>query len=259
MDLHVYESGPASAPAILFLHGSPLSGSMWRPQMTGLGEFHCLAPDLPEHGQSAEVRPFEMADAVRRLADVVRSLAEGGRAHVVGLSFGGVVAQALMVHAPEVVDHAILSGTAARMGKALQMLLRVTLSLNRPLLSWLRPEQLAALVRFQFGLSHTYDAMLARDLSVIPPARLTHFLMDAYTRIETPTEAQGPILVAVGQKETPISRMMARQLIAEIAGARGVMVPRVGHAWNLEAPDLFCRMVRAWVMDRALPAGLEEL
>ena len=259
MDLHVYEAGPASAPAILFLHGSPLSGAMWRPQMMSLSEFHCLAPDLPEHGQSAGVGPFEMTDTVRRLADIIRSRTKCGRAHVVGLSFGGVVAQALMVHAPAVVDHAILSGTAARMSKALQTLLRVTLALNRPLLSWLRPEQLAALVRFQFGLSSDYDAMVARDLAVIPPARLSHFVMDSYTRIETPTEARVPLLVAVGQKETPLARMMARQLIAEIAGARGVMAPRVGHAWNLEAPELFSAMVRAWVMDRALPAGLEEL
>jgi pimeloyl-ACP methyl ester carboxylesterase len=259
MDLHVYESGSASAPAILFLHGSPLSGAMWRLQMAGLSEFHCLAPDLPEHGQSVGVGPFEMGDTVRRLADMVRSLTTSGRAHVVGLSFGGVVAQALMVHAPAVVDHVILSGTAARMGKALQMLLRLSLALNRPVLSWLRPEQLAALVRFQFGLSPAYDAMVARDLAVIPAARLVHFVMDTYTRIETPTEARVPVLVAVGQKETPIARMMARQLIAEIAGARGVMAPRVGHAWNLEAPELFTAMVRAWVMDRALPVGLEEL
>jgi pimeloyl-ACP methyl ester carboxylesterase len=259
MDLHVYESGPASAPAILFLHGSPLSGAMWRPQMAGLSEFHCLAPDLPEHGQSAGVGPFEMADTVRRLVDIIRSLTKGGRAHVVGLSFGGVVAQALMVHAPAVVDHAVLSGTAARMGKALQALLRVTLAANRPLLSWLRPEQLAALVRFQFGLPPDYDAMVARDLAVMPAARMVRFVMDTYTRIETPTEARVPVLVAVGQKETAIARMMARQLVAEIAGARGVMAPQLGHAWNLQAPDLFCDMVRAWVMDRALPAGLEAL
>jgi pimeloyl-ACP methyl ester carboxylesterase len=259
MDLHVYESGPAGAPAILFLHGSPLSGTMWRPQMAGLSEFHCLAPDLPEHGQSAGVGPFEMMDTVKRLAEVVRSLTKSGRAHVVGLSFGGVVAQALMVHEPAVVDHVVLSGTAARMGKGLQALFRVTLALNRPLLSWLRPDQLAALVRFQFGLPVAYELMVARDVSLVPAARLVRFLIDSYTRIETPVEARVPVLVAVGQKETPLARMMARQLIAEIVGSRGVMAPGVGHAWNLESPELFCDMVRAWVMDRALPEGLAEL
>lgn len=259
MDLHVYESGPAGAPAIVFLHGSPLSGAMWRPQMAGLSEFHCLAPDLPEHGLSSSIGPFETADVVSRLVDVIRSLTAAGRAHVVGHALGGVVAQALMVRAPEVVDHTVLTGTAARMGKALQALLRVTLALNRPLLAWLRPEQLAALVRFQFRLPRVYGAMVARDMSMMSAERLVRFATATYTQIETPSEARAPVLVAVGQKETPIAKTMARQLVAEIAGARGVAVPGVGHMWNLEAPDLFCGMIRAWVMDRALPAALVAL
>ena len=45
--LYLYEAGDATAPAILFLHGSPLSGRMWLPQLERLAEFHCLAPDLP--------------------------------------------------------------------------------------------------------------------------------------------------------------------------------------------------------------------
>ena len=51
--MHLYESGDPAAPAILFLHGSPLSGRMWQPQLDSLTEFHCLAPDLPGHGLSA--------------------------------------------------------------------------------------------------------------------------------------------------------------------------------------------------------------
>ena len=113
--LHVYESGHSGQPLLLFLHGSPLSGRMWLPQLERLTEFHSLAPDLPEHGRSSQVRPFSMGDAVRRLADVVRQAAPDGRAHVIGLSFGGVVAQALMVQQPDLVDHAILTGTSARM------------------------------------------------------------------------------------------------------------------------------------------------
>jgi pimeloyl-ACP methyl ester carboxylesterase len=90
--LHVYESGAVGAPVLLFLHGSPLSGRMWLPQLEVLAEFHCLAPDLPEHGLSQAVRPFSMDDCVRRLGSLVREAAPGGRTYVVGLSFGGVVA-----------------------------------------------------------------------------------------------------------------------------------------------------------------------
>src|SRR5436190_696195 len=41
------------------------------------------------------------------------------------------------------------------------------------------------------------------------------------------------------QKETVVAKHAARQLSKQIEGARGVMIPGVGHAWNLEVPDLF--------------------
>ena len=49
------------------------------PQLERLGEFHCLAPDLPEHGQSQAVAPFSMEDTVRRFAAIVRGPAASWR------------------------------------------------------------------------------------------------------------------------------------------------------------------------------------
>jgi pimeloyl-ACP methyl ester carboxylesterase len=51
--LYVRETGPHANPASLGLHGSSLSGRMWEPQLEHLPDFHCLAPDLPGHGQHA--------------------------------------------------------------------------------------------------------------------------------------------------------------------------------------------------------------
>jgi hypothetical protein len=39
----------------------------------------------------------------------------------------------------------------------------------------------------------------------------------------------------------------------EIEGAKGMMDPGVGHAWNLEAPDLFTQTVRSWISEAPLP------
>ena len=111
--MHLYESGDPAAPAILFLHGSPLSGRMWQPQLDSLTEFHCLAPDLPGHGLSSTTGALPMDDLVRELAELIKSKSHSGKAHVVGHSYGGVVAQALISGAPEVVESAILSGTSA--------------------------------------------------------------------------------------------------------------------------------------------------
>jgi pimeloyl-ACP methyl ester carboxylesterase len=70
---------------------------------------------------------------------------------------------------------------------------------------------------------------------------------------------QTPVLVVVGQKETVVAQHAEQQLSKEIERARGVMVPGVGHAWNLEAPDLFTRTVRAWIKDAPLPKELVAL
>ncbi len=257
--LHFYESGTKDLPAILFLHGSPLSGRMWLPQLERLNDFHCLAPDLPEHGQSAQVGPFDMQDAVRRLVDLIQASSPDGKAHVVGLSFGGVVAQALMVQAPDAIDHVILSGTAARLGKILLRLLRMQIDLNRPILRRLSPRRVAALVRWQFGIPAEYNTMLGEDMLKVPPESMARFLLATYASIETPTQARSPVLVVVGQKETPVARWFARKLQKTISGAKGVVVPGLGHVWNLQAPDLFADAVRAWVTDRPLPPSFRPL
>ena len=106
MSLSVREAGPVAAPAVLFLHGLGLSGAMWQPQFERLADFyHCLAPDLPECGNSAAIGPFTLKDAAGRVASVIRERVPGGCAHVVGLSLGGAVALQMLRDEPQVVDH----------------------------------------------------------------------------------------------------------------------------------------------------------
>lgn len=80
----------------MFLHGLGLSGAMWQPQFQCLPDYYCLAPDLPEHGNSANIGPFSLKDASRRMADVIRQSTSTGCAHVVGLSMGGAVAMRML-------------------------------------------------------------------------------------------------------------------------------------------------------------------
>jgi pimeloyl-ACP methyl ester carboxylesterase len=258
-ELHVYETGTRDQPAILFLHGSPLSGRMWQPQLDALKEFHCLAPDLPEHGRSAAIAPFDMKDTVQRLAALIKAASPTGRAHVVGLSFGGVVAQALLDQAPEVVDHVILSGTSARGGKTFLAILKFYLAVNKPFLALLPPGWIAALFNWQFGIPKQYTPMLAEDVRVIKGEALSRLVYTTYAGIVTPPAPRSPVLVAVGQKETPAAKIMARRLHAAIAGSKGVVAPGGTHVWNLQQPELFNATVRAWVRDEELPKELLAL
>ena len=67
--LYVHEAGDSGAPPIVFLHGGGLSGRMWQPQLDALTDFHCLAPDLPEHGRSGSV-PFTLPGAAAAVAAI---------------------------------------------------------------------------------------------------------------------------------------------------------------------------------------------
>ena len=56
MTLSLREAGPADAPGLVFLHGLWVSSAMWQPQIERLShDYHCLAPDLPEHGKSTGI------------------------------------------------------------------------------------------------------------------------------------------------------------------------------------------------------------
>ncbi|REK89503.1 alpha/beta hydrolase [Streptomyces inhibens] len=72
---------------IVFVHGTRVSGTMWRPVRERIGDRHpTAAPDLPGHGARRGER-FTMSGAVDAVAEAIDEL--GGRALVVGLSLGG--------------------------------------------------------------------------------------------------------------------------------------------------------------------------
>ena len=254
MSLYVREAGPAGAPAIIFLHGGGLSSAMWQPQLERLQDYHCLAPDLPEQGNSANIGPFTFADVARFVAELICERVPNGRAHIVGLSIGGAVALRLLCDAPEVIDHVMVSGTSTRINPTLAMLMRV----NEPFMRYLSPEQQTHLMLRQFHIPSEYRDLVLEGVRACKPEANTHFSKEL-TKMVLPQKVQVPVLVVVGQKETIVARHAAQHLCQEIEGARGVMVPSVGHAWNLEAPDLFTRTVRAWITESPLPQELVAL
>jgi pimeloyl-ACP methyl ester carboxylesterase len=77
--------------------------------------------------------------------------------------------------------------------------------------------------------------------------------------VEESGPSPAPVLIVVGEKETFVAKQHARKLVRAIPGARGLLVSTVGHVWNLQAPDLFTDMLRAWITDSPLPPSLQPL
>jgi pimeloyl-ACP methyl ester carboxylesterase len=252
--LFLRESGDQNRPAIVFLHGGGLSSRQWQPQLETLSaDFYCLAPDLPEQGKSFAVRPFTLQDSARMTAEIIREKVPNKKAHVVGLSLGGAVTLELIRTAPEVVERAMVTGTTAGLGAFLGWI-----TMNSTWIYKLIPENiLLDMAVKQFGIPQASRAEFREDLIYGMKEEFTKNFTRALMNVQLPTSAN--LLVCVGEKETFVAKGAARKLVKGISDAQGVIVPDVGHVWNLEKPDLFSDTVRAWVNNQPLPAALRPI
>src|SRR5918995_3606795 len=101
-------------PPVVLLHGYVGDRRMWRPQMEGLAdEFTVIAWDAPGYGGSSDPpEDFSLAQFADCLAAFVDALGLG-RAHVVGLSFGGGLALELYRRHPELAMTLVLASAYA--------------------------------------------------------------------------------------------------------------------------------------------------
>jgi pimeloyl-ACP methyl ester carboxylesterase len=253
--VYTYESGSPASPAIVFLHGGGLSSRMWQPIIERLPEFYCLAPDLPEHGRSASQTPFDLDDAARRVAEMIRLHVPGRKANLVGLSLGGAVVLNIARLDPAVAGRMMVTGTAARLSKFLG---RLSLS-SLWMLRYYKPETLAKQSAKQWGIPEAYLPLFQEDLLHATSADFNRTLIENLMRQELPECLPAPMLVTVGGKETIPAKQAARKLTCLYREATGRMVPGMGHVWALQNPDLFAATIKAWVTEKPLPALLQPL
>jgi pimeloyl-ACP methyl ester carboxylesterase len=268
--LYVNETGPRSAPTIVFVHGGGGAGWMWQPQVQALErDYHLLVPDLPEHGRSAAVKPFTIAGSAAHIAELIRSRAHGGKAHLVGLSEGAQITVALLAAAPELADHAIVSSALVRKMFGMSWfgagfwaaMYRSIMPLNRHEW-WIRLNMRSYGIpdRFLAEMRETYKALTAEAFGNLIAENQRFRLPAGLERVAAPT------LVVGGRKEYKIMHQSIKDVAAAIPGAKGCLVHHtqkmplsLEHNWNLSAAELFTRTVRAWLEGRPLPTELKEL
>lgn len=81
---------------LLLLHGNGADAQLYMPIMAALSpHYHLLAPDLPGHGFSREVRPTSVAEYLELVEAFIRHHIRGPF-RVIGHSLGGLIAYLLM-------------------------------------------------------------------------------------------------------------------------------------------------------------------
>ncbi|MFC9255103.1 3-oxoadipate enol-lactonase [Amycolatopsis thailandensis] len=116
--VHSVAEGPADGPVVVFSGSLGSDHRMWDPQVKPLVEkgFRVIRYDTRGHGASpVPPGPYTLADLG---GDLLALLDEHGveRAHVVGLSLGGMTAMWLGVNAPDRIESLVLCCTSAKLG-----------------------------------------------------------------------------------------------------------------------------------------------
>lgn len=102
---HYWEAGPGDGPLMIFVHGWPEIGLMWRAQVASFATdgWRCIAPDMRGYGASSAPTAAE----AYALEDIVQDLVElhdhlgGSSAIWVGHDLGSPVVGALAAHHPK--------------------------------------------------------------------------------------------------------------------------------------------------------------
>jgi 3-oxoadipate enol-lactonase/4-carboxymuconolactone decarboxylase len=119
--LHWTAEGPAEAPVLVLLNGVGMTGTIWDPVVGPLTELmRVVRVDARGHGESPPApagRPCTLADLGQDVLDVLDA-AGVTRAHVAGLSLGGMTAMWLAIHHPARVARLALVCTSAHLPPA---------------------------------------------------------------------------------------------------------------------------------------------
>ena len=239
-------------PALVLLHCLGVDHRLWDIAAAGLEQdFTLVSYDFPGHGETPlSGGGYSVEDLAAQLAAILDR--EGiARAHLGGISLGGLVAQSFAATYPDKLERLILMDTTPRYTDEMRAMWAVrakqareqgVASLLEGLLPiWFTDEFIAAdppavrYVRGCFegdsgeGYALACEALAAADLRPLAP------------RIAAAT------LVVCGDREVPPFLDSARWLEANIRGARLEWMSPARHASPLQQPEQFVRAASAFL------------
>jgi 3-oxoadipate enol-lactonase len=252
--------GDQDRPVLLLSNSIGTDLHMWDGQVPALTEhFRVLRYDARGHGASdAPTGPYSLD---RLVLDVVELLDALGlrRVHVLGLSLGGIVAQALAVREPERVDRLVLSNTAAYLGPPQQWDRPIADLLAAPdmgataetfLRNWFPARMLdepnEVVEGFRAALLATPREGVAGSWAVVRDADLRR----------TSALITNPTLVIAGEHDTVTSAAHGQELAGIVPGARFTLLPAV-HMANVERQAEFLDAVLTFLTEEG-PATRAE-
>ena len=267
-DVELYYEEHGSGDPLLLIMGLAADSTAWLFQLPAFAErYRTIVFDNRGVGRSAKPPgPY----TIRQMGDDAAALLAAlgiDRAHVVGVSMGGMIAQELALQHPERVRSLVLACTypepdeEVRLGRANSMTqlggnvdangnATIDLSTIDPMMIFqtLLPKvfspaflmnQLPTLMQL-FGGALQYGFSIEAILAQVD-AVMSHKATDRLHRISAPT------LVLTGDADLLIPPANSDILAQEIPGAKLVKIPGGTHGFNFETPELFNQAVLDFV------------
>jgi pimeloyl-ACP methyl ester carboxylesterase len=255
--LHLRDTGPREAPAILFLHGFGSSLHTWDEVAAALeGEFRVIRLDLPGFGLTGPDPTGDYSDT--RSGVVLAALLDAlgvARAHVAGSSMGGRIAWRFAADHPARVERLVLMapdgfaspgmeyGRAPRIGLLMQAL---PYTLPRFVVKRGMAPAYGDPAALTEALVERYHAML------IAPGVRRAVLDRMRQHILVPPEPilariAAPTLLLWGEKDAMVPATNAADYLRALPDARSVVLPGIGHVPMEEAPAATANAIRQFL------------
>jgi pimeloyl-ACP methyl ester carboxylesterase len=243
---------------LVLLHGFLFDSRAWRPQLDSLSnDFTVIAWDAPGAGRSSDPsETFGLGDWAECLAGLL-DVAAVGSAHILGLSWGGMVAQEYYRRQPRRVRSLVLADTYAGWRGSLSEAIS-----EERLATCLRDASLPAseLVPKYLPGMHSESATqevreeLASIMSAFHPVGFRLMaLSSAHSDMrDLLPEIRVPTLLVWGEADARSPMSIAHQIHDAIPSARLAVIPRAGHLSNLEAPAHFTAEVRDFCLSGSI-------
>lgn len=242
----VAEAGGGDATPIVFLHGVGSDKSVWAAQLGHFGAARrAIAFDYPGYGDSDPAAEGTSRDDYA--AAIIEGMSALGleRAHVCGLSLGGVVAIAMHATAPGRCASLIIADSFAAHPDGQAIFDRsIAASGNMRALAEARVDLLFARPASAAMRGELIETMARIDPDAYRNGAEAVWLADQRDRA---ADIRVPSLVLCGAEDRITPPALSRELAQLIPGARCELIEGAGHLSNIERPDAFDTLVGAFI------------
>lgn len=238
--------------AVIMIHGLGGTSNTWQPLLPALSGMDVIRPDLPGAGRSAVPEgPIDVALLVSSLAAMLDDLAIAS-AHVVGHSFGTLLAQHLGMKRPDLVRSLLLFGPIIEPADAARERLRGRAKLVR--------EKGMAAVADQVTAGGMAAGAAETNAAAFAFVRESHMRQSAEgfarscealagARRADPAALRMPVMIVTGEEDGVSPPQAAWQLSEDIGAAPVRILPACGHWAPLEKPDECKRIATAFLRE----------